>query len=611
MTVKDRTIQRERVPREEKQTSLSKNRLGTILVEAGVIAEEALPGLLAKQRSSNKKLGQVAMEEGVATEDQIVEALARQLKIPFIGLDTTVVDPAALAIVSESMARDLRIMPLFKVEKNLTVAMADPTDSEALKEIRFVTGCEVEPVVSRPREIMEAIDNYYGKKSTVMETLEGITTDRLDAVDEQDEAEEIIESERLSQEAPVVKLVNLMIERAIAKGASDIHAEPQDKSLIVRYRVDGVLHEEIVIPRMLKAAVLSRLKILANINIAERRVPQDGRFTVRLGGRKIDLRVSTFPTIHGEKVVMRILERAGMSIPLESLGMNDQILGRFRQILTLSHGIILVTGPTGSGKTTTLYGALNYINDSEKNIVTLEDPVESHIQGVNQGHTNPVAGFTFASGLRSILRQDPDIIMVGETRDVETAEIAIQAALTGHLVFTTVHTNDAVSSVIRLVDMGIEPFLVSSSVSAMIAQRLVRKVCPSCAVQTQPPEILIPDTGETRTLRQSLKAQGCDRCAGNGYKGRIGLYELVIMNDVMRKIIAKGGAAQDLVEEARKGGFRTMFEDGLDKVEEGLTTVEEVMRVTRTVLDEDIMMSVNSIPGQKKRFQYDEQDAEG
>ncbi len=565
MTVKGRAVQKERALIEETRTPLSKNRLGTILVEAGVIAEEALPGLLAKQRGSNKKLGQVAIEEGVATEDQIVEGLARQLKIPFIGLDTTVVDPAVLEIVSEAMARELRIMPLFKVEKNLTVAMADPTDSEALKEIRFVTGCEVEPVVSRPREIMQAIDTYYGKKSTVLDTIEGITTDVLDVAEEHDETEEIIQSEKLSQEAPVVKLVNLMIERAIVK------------------------HEEIVIPRMLKAAVLSRLKILAKINIAERRLPQDGRFTVRMEGRKIDLRVSTFPTVHGEKVVMRILERTGMSIALESLGMSDQILRKFRQILTLSHGIILVTGPTGSGKTTTLYAALNCINDSEKNIVTLEDPVESHVQGVNQGHTNPIAGFTFASGLRAILRQDPDIIMVGETRDVETAEIAIQAALTGHLVFTTVHTNDAISSVIRLVDMGIEPFLVSSSVAAMIAQRLVRRVCPSCAVETQPPEIIIPETGETRRLRKALKAQGCDRCSENGYKGRVGLYELVVLNDVMRRLIVKGGTAPDLVAQARKTGFTTMFEDGLDKVEQGLTTVEEVMRVTRTVLDEDIM----------------------
>ncbi len=589
MTVKGRAVQKERASIEETRTPLSKNRLGTILVEAGVIAEEALPGLLAKQRGSNKKLGQVAIEEGVATEDQIVEGLARQLKIPFIGLDTTVVDPAVLEIVSEAMARELRIMPLFKVEKNLTVAMADPTDSEALKEIRFVTGCEVEPVVSRPREIMQAIDTYYGKKSTVLDTIEGITTDVLDVAEEHDETEEIIQSEKLSQEAPVVKLVNLMIERAIVKRASDIHAEPQEKSLIIRYRIDGVLHEEIVIPRMLKAAVLSRLKILAKINIAERRLPQDGRFTVRMEGRKIDLRVSTFPTVHGEKVVMRILERTGMSIALESLGMSDQILRKFRQILTLSHGIILVTGPTGSGKTTTLYAALNCINDSEKNIVTLEDPVESHVQGVNQGHTNPIAGFTFASGLRAILRQDPDIIMVGETRDVETAEIAIQAALTGHLVFTTVHTNDAISSVIRLVDMGIEPFLVSSSVAAMIAQRLVRRVCPSCAVETQPPEIIIPETGETRRLRKALKAQGCDRCSENGYKGRVGLYELVVLNDVMRRLIVKGGTAPDLVAQARKTGFTTMFEDGLDKVEQGLTTVEEVMRVTRTVLDEDIM----------------------
>jgi type IV pilus assembly protein PilB len=584
-----------------KDTSLAKNRLGTILVEAGVISEKDLHRLLGKQRGSKKRLGQVAIDEGLATEDQIVEALARQLKIPFIGLDTTVIDPAVLEIVSESMARELRIMPLFKVEKNLTVAMADPTDSEALKEIRFVTGCEVEPVVSRPREITQAIDNYYGRTSTVLDSIEGMTTDLLDDSDEHDLTEDASESERLSQEAPVVKLVNLIMERAVAKRASDIHAEPQDKSLVIRYRIDGVLHEEIVIPRMLKAAVISRLKILAKINIAERRVPQDGRFTVRIDGRKIDLRVSTFPTVHGEKVVMRILERTGMSIAMEDLGMNDVILRRFRQILTLSHGIVLVTGPTGSGKTTTLYAALNHINDSEKNIVTLEDPVESHIQGVNQGHTNPIAGFTFANGLRSILRQDPDIIMVGETRDVETAEIAIQAALTGHLVFTTVHTNDAISSVIRLVDMGIEPFLVGSSVAAMVAQRLVRRVCSHCAVQTQPPEIIVPETGEVRRLRRALKAQGCDRCAENGYKGRLGLYELVILNDLMRRMIVKGSTAQDLAAEGRNTGFKTMFEDGLDKVEQGLTTLEEVMRVTRTVLDEDMMVVEGHID-EKKPF---------
>jgi type II secretory ATPase GspE/PulE/Tfp pilus assembly ATPase PilB-like protein len=339
---------------------------------------------------------------------------------------------------------------------------------------------------------------------------------------------------------------------------------------------------------MLKAAVISRLKILAKINIAERRIPQDGRFTVRTSGRKIDLRVSTFPTVHGEKVVMRILERSGMTIDLEDLGMNPEIFSKFTQILGLTNGIVLVTGPTGSGKSTTLYAALNRINDVEKNIVTLEDPVESQIQGINQGHTNPVAGFTFATGLRSILRQDPDIIMVGETRDVETAEIAIQAALTGHLVFTTVHTNDAISSIIRLIDMGIEPFLVSSSVSAMLAQRLVRKVCQDCAVQDHPVEIRIPETGKVRKLKNLLKPVGCDKCGETGYKGRIGLYELALMNDEMRRLIVKGGTFQDLVKEARVTGYRTMFEDGIDKVEAGVTTLEEVMRVTRTVLEEDL-----------------------
>jgi type IV pilus assembly protein PilB len=577
---------------------LSKNKLGTILVEAGVITEDQLNRILAKQRNTKKRFGHVAVEEGLATEEQIVEALAKQLKIPFISLSTIVIDADVVRMISEPMARELRALPLFRVEKYITVAMADPTDSEALKEIRFVTGCEVEPVVARPDEIVKAIEKYYGGQENVMDAIESLTTNGVDAV-EDDEENEIFESQKLSQEAPVVKLVNLIIERAITKGASDIHVEPQETSLSIRYRIDGVLQEDIVIPRMLKAAVISRLKILAKINIAERRIPQDGRFTVRTSGRKIDLRVSTFPTVHGEKVVMRILERSSTTIALEDLGMNESILRRFSQVLGLSHGIILVTGPTGSGKTTTLYAALNRINDAEKNIVTLEDPVESQIQGVNQGHTNPIAGFTFASGLRSILRQDPDIIMVGETRDVETAEIAIQAALTGHLVFTTVHTNDAISSITRLVDMGIEPFLVSSSVSAILAQRLVRRVCSDCAEVAPPVDLVMPDSGQIRKVRGPLKAAGCDKCSGAGYKGRVGLFELVLLNDDMRRLIVKGGTAQDLADEARRAGFKTMFEDGVSKVEAGLTTLEEVMRVTRTVLEDDLVSS-NVLQSTKK-----------
>jgi type IV pilus assembly protein PilB len=575
-----------------KKTGLSRNRLGTILVETGILTEQDLDRLLAKQEATSMRLGQLAVQEGYASEDEIFKALAKQMKIPFVTLDSTVMDPSVVTLIPESMARDLRAIPLFKIEKNLTIAMADPTDSEAIKEIRFVTGCEVEPLVARVTEIMSAIDMYYGGTDNVMTAIQDLTTEGSETVEEVvKEDDDVAESQKLSQEAPVVRLVNLIIERAINKNASDIHAEPSDRALEVRYRVDGVLHPEIVIPRMLKAAVISRLKILASINIAERRIPQDGRFSVNIQGRRIDLRVSTFPTIHGEKVVMRILERAGTTIDLEDLGMKDEILARFGQILGLSYGIILVTGPTGSGKTTTLYAALNRINTTEKNIVTLEDPVESQIAGINQGHTNPVAGFTFASGLRAILRQDPDIIMVGETRDLETAEIAIQAALTGHLVFTTVHTNDAVSSITRLVDMGIEPFLVSSSVSAMVAQRLVRRLCPSCGTQVQTVELLVPETGEVRKVRGVSKPAGCDKCSGSGYKGRVGLYELVVMDDEIRRLIVKRASEQDIKRAARQGGFKTMFEDGLDKVEAGITSLDEIMRVTRTVLEDEIWAS--------------------
>jgi type IV pilus assembly protein PilB len=571
-----------------RKAGLSRNKLGTILVETGVISEQNLDRLLMKQEATNIRLGQLAVQEGYASEDEIFKALAKQLKIPFVTLDSTVMDPSVVTLIPESMARDLRAIPLFKIEKNLTIAMADPTDSEAIKEIRFVTGCEVEPLVARMTEIMNAIDMYYGGADNVMNAIQDLTTEGAETAEEVREDDDVAEGQKLSQEAPVVKLVNLIIERAINKNASDIHAEPSDRALEIRYRVDGVLHPEIIIPRMLKAAVLSRLKILARINIAERRIPQDGRFSVNIQGRKIDLRVSTFPTIHGEKVVMRILERAGTTIDLEDLGMNEEIMGKFTQVLGLSYGIILVTGPTGSGKTTTLYAALNRINTTEKNIVTLEDPVESQIAGVNQGHTNPVAGFTFASGLRAILRQDPDIIMVGETRDVETAEIAIQAALTGHLVFTTVHTNDAVSSITRLIDMGIEPFLVSSSVSAMVAQRLVRRLCPSCGTEVQTVELSVPETGEVRKVRGVSKPTGCDKCSGSGYRGRVGLYELVVMDDEIRRLVVKRASEQDIKHAARRGGYRTMFEDGLEKVQAGVTSLDEVMRVTRTVLEDEI-----------------------
>jgi type IV pilus assembly protein PilB len=569
------------------------SKLGSILVGAGIIPQSSLESLLRRQRTVRKRLGELAIEEGVATEDQIGEALSRQLGIPFISLETSVIDPVVVGLISENMARDLGVIPLVRVEDKLTVAMSDPTNSEAAKEIRFVTGCDIEPVIAKHNEIMKAIESYYGMPGTLVEAMEELNTRIGEALGEGDE-EDITEGEKLSHEAPVVKLVNLVIERAVDKSASDIHTEPEENCLRVRYRVDGVLQDAMVIPRMLRAAVTSRLKILANVNIAERRLPQDGRFSMRIKGRRFDVRVSTFPTIHGEKVVMRLLERSGSPIPLERLGMNEEVLRTFSQVLGLSHGIVLVTGPTGSGKSTTLYASLSRINTPEKNIVTLEDPVESQIRGVNQGHTNPAAGFTFAAGLRSILRQDPDIIMVGETRDIETSEIAIQAALTGHLVFTTVHTNDSVSAITRLIDMGIEPFLVASAVSAILAQRLVRRVCRDCAFEGGPAEVTVPETGEVRRLERTLKAKGCEKCGGAGYKGRVGLYELVIMNDDMRRTIVGGADERVIREQARTTGYRTMFEDGLDKCAAGLTTLEEVMRVTRTVLEDQLFATSES-----------------
>jgi type IV pilus assembly protein PilB len=451
-----------------------------------------------------------------------------------------------------------------------------------MDEVRAKTKSNIEPAVATESEIRSAISQYYGVGGSIEDVIKSIDMKTMEI----EEGKEETEPERLrniAEEAPIIKLVNLIILQAIRDKASDIHVEPEDDSLKIRFRVDGILHEEATIPKQMQAAVLSRMKIMSDMNIATKRIPQDGRFRLNLEGGQIDMRVSSLPTIFGENIVMRILETTSILIGMERLGFDEQNLEKFKSLIVKPHGIILVTGPTGSGKTTTLYSALNTINTPDKNIITIEDPVEYQMKMVRQSQINPKAGLTFATGLRSILRQDPDIIMVGEIRDLETAEIAVQAALTGHLVFSTLHTNDAPSSLTRLTDMGVEPFLISSSVIGIVAQRLVRTICPNCKQSYTPSKEVIDEIG-VQLPKGDLKfyrGTGCKNCKNTGYKGRLGIFEMLMLNDKIRDLILAKTSSTQIKRVAQEAGMRTLREDGIVKMLAGVTTIDEVIRVTQ------------------------------
>ncbi|MBI4715940.1 MAG: type II/IV secretion system protein, partial [Nitrospirae bacterium] len=460
----------------------------------------------------------------------------------------------------------------------VTVAMVDPLNIFALDDLQRMTGLEALTVVSTEQDVVRAIDRYYGVTASMEEVV------REHGLRTASEREEIpaVGLETAVEDTPVVRLVNMVIHQAVRAGASDIHVEPDPDVLRVRYRVDGILREVMAPPKTLHPGVVSRIKIMSNLDISEKRVPQDGRVQLKVGEKEIDLRVSTLPTIFGEKVVMRILDKSGILLGLEEMALAPEVLGRVRKYIRRPHGLILVTGPTGSGKTTTLYAALNEINSPEKNLVTIEDPVEYQIKGINQIPVNTAVGVTFASGLRSILRQDPDVVMVGEIRDAETATIAIQAALTGHLVFSTLHTNDAPGAVARLVDMGVEPFLAASSLMMVLAQRLVRKVCPRCRKPLDPDPDLLRELGITRTPEMTfVEGEGCQDCRGLGYSGRIGVYELLEVDETIRKLIVGRVSSGEIRSAALKSGFIPLREDGFRKASRGMTTLEEVLRVAR------------------------------
>jgi type IV pilus assembly protein PilB len=560
--------------------AIGKKRLGDLLVATGYITQEALQEVLKEQNRTGERLGRILVNKGYITEQNLIEALEFQLGIPHVVLAKREIPQEVVAAVPEHIANKYKVFPVEKEGNRLVLGMVDPTDVVALDNLRLLLNVEIQPVIVTEEDLQRALGKYYGIQGTVAEVFKD-----LDIEFEEEKKEEEPAVEELVEDAPIVRLVNLIISQAVKERASDIHLEPSEKELVVRYRVDGVLRRMMTSPKNTQAAIISRVKIISGMNIAEKRLPQDGRIQLRVEGAPVDIRVSSIPTVFGEKIVMRILFKSGVLTKMERLGFLPDTLEKFRSVYRQPHGIILVTGPTGSGKSTTLSAVLNELNSPEVNIMTVEDPVEYQIPGVNQVQVNQKAGLTFAAALRSFLRQDPDIIMVGEIRDTETARIATQAALTGHLVLSTLHTNDAPSSITRLIDMEIEPFLVASTVIGVVAQRLVRGVCDGC----KEPYRLEPDNPFYQSVRENLpdhseeqlifyRGKGCRQCNGSGYARRLAIHEVLLLNPELRSLISKDIPAGALKEAAIKAGMRTLFQDGLLKALQAKTTLEEVVR---------------------------------
>lgn len=565
-------------------------KLGQMLVSEGRITEEQLELALERQAEMGGKLGECLVELGlIESEDEIREILNRQFSLGTLKLSEMELEPEVVNLVPADMARKFGAIAVDRDGNSLTVAVSNPDDPFALDALKFVTGCEILPVVASETSIQKALEVYYesGDEEKYDDIIKELRDDDLEVVQEEgEEAPNLQELKSQVAEAPLVKLVNRIIADAIFKGASDIHIETYEQKQQVRYRIDGTLIEMPSLPHRLRAAIVSRIKIMADLDIAERRIPQDGRIKVKLGRRKADLRVSTLPTIFGEKVVMRILDSSNLVLDMTQLGFEDKALADFHKAIKKPYGIVLATGPTGSGKTTTLYSALNSLNNKAVNIMTAEDPVEYHLDGINQLQVHPEIGLTFAAALRSFLRQDPNIIMVGEIRDLETAEIAIRAALTGHLVLSTVHTNDAPSTINRLVDMGIQPFLVASSLNLIVAQRLLRTICPHCKQhdeRTHERQELLEGLGLTPEEAQQMATYhgaGCSECHHTGFSGRIGIYEVMPISWKLQEMIVAGTAGQEIRRQAIVERMLTLRDAAMRKLEQGRTTVEEVIRET-------------------------------
>ncbi len=566
----------------------ARKRLGELLVETGLLSEESLTRALSEQRTMRRKLGEVIVSLGMATEEEVAQALSLQLGIPLVDLANTAVEPQAIELIPEKVARKHLILPIQIEDRDLHIAMADPLSFEAFEDVRFASGYAIKPAVATRSDILWAIDQHYHLGSSLTTIVKDIAEERLvEVVQESKEnnGKDAEDLRRKSEAAPIIRMVNLFVAEAVDQRASDIHIEPTKTTLLIRNRVDGVLRKSFELPKWVQGAVISRIKIMAKMDIAEKRLPQDGRIGVRVGTKGLDLRVSTIPAANGEKVVIRILDQANAHIPLESMGMPEKEYGDLEELIRRPQGILLVTGPTGSGKTTTLYAALNRIQSVERNIATIEDPIEYEISGVNQVAIQERIGLTFASTLRAMLRQDPDVIMLGEMRDLETTTIAMQASLTGHLVFSTMHTNSSAATVTRLRNLGVPSYLIASTLIGIVSQRLVRVICPKCRVREVHSERDLERIGLARAKKEEIaffRGEGCVACGGTGYRGRTGIFEILPFRQQIRDLVMANGSETDIRQLAVAKGMVTLGRAALEKVKDGVTTLSELYRVVET-----------------------------
>ncbi len=559
-----------------------RDRLGQVLLESGLVTEEAYQQALSRKESTGEPVGQCLLKMEALSEADLCEFLQKRYRVPFIDLSETEIDESIVRLVPVDVARRFRIVPVNQDGRRLTLAMADPGNFAAVDDIKFITGLEIRVAVATDSAITQAIDRLYGQEGdSLADIVKGMTEESVEILEsEEEDQDDVLDC---AQEAPIVKFVNSLIADAVRRGVSDIHIEPYEKSLRVRFRIDGQLHEVMSPPVKMRSAIISRIKIMSELDIAERRVPQDGRIKIKVLKRTIDLRVATLPTLFGEKVVMRILDQSNLNMDLEKFGLQEKALKDFLNAIESPYGMLLVTGPTGSGKTTTLYSALSRLNTPDVNIMTAEDPVEYNLDGINQVLVNEEVKLSFAAALRSFLRQDPDIVMVGEIRDLETASIATKAALTGHLVLSTLHTNDAPSTIDRLIDMGLARFLVASAVNCVVAQRLVRRICTHCRTEVHVDEALLSQLKLAPEELQGLvlqKGDGCTHCNNTGYSGRVGLYEVMPVTDTIRKMILEGRSSDEIRVAAVDEGMLTLRQDAVRKMKTGITTFTEVIGET-------------------------------
>ncbi len=565
-------------------TTTTTDRIGDLLVKEGLISSQQLSQALEDARSNNTRVGYSLIKLGFVNEEDLTRMLARQYRVPAVDINRVNIDPKILKLVPGDLAQKHLVLPLRRVGRTLTVAMANPADPGLLDQLKFVTRHDIEPVVVGEFTLKKYLDQHYEveEDDALSGLLEEIEDDDIEVIESEEEEVNVATLQAQVDEAPVVKLINGILTDAVLKGVSDIHVEPYEKDLRVRYRIDGSLQEVMKPPIKMKAALTSRLKILADLNIAERRVPQDGRIKLKVKHKIVDFRVSTLPVIFGEKIVLRILDKSNLTLDLEKFGFEPKAEKDFMRAILNPYGMVLVTGPTGSGKTTTLYSALSKINTEDVNIMTAEDPVEYNLHGINQVLVRNEVGMTFAAALKAFLRQDPNIIMVGEIRDIETGGIAIKAALTGHLVLSTLHTNDAPSTITRMIDMGLEPFNVAAALNVITAQRLVRRICNECKEEVTYDEETLESANLTDKQRNITfyRGAGCDVCGGSGYKGRQGLYEVMANTPALRKLIMQGAGAEEIGDQALADGMLTLRMDGMKKVEKGITTLEEVIKET-------------------------------